>query len=48
MAEYLKSIRHHNEEKFLDHLVSLPIKIRAKILIELPIAFQADKLLFAS
>lgn len=45
IADYLEEIKHKDEDKFFEYLNSLPVELRAKTFIELPISFQIDLIL---
>lgn len=42
MADYLATIKHEDDEKFFHYLASLPLKLRADTIIEMPTVFQVD------
>lgn len=42
IADYLEMVKQEDEEKFFTYLDSLPLKIRAQILIEISIPYQID------
>lgn len=42
MADYLEDVKHKDETKFFHYLGSLPIKLRAETIMEMPIVFQID------
>lgn len=45
MADYLEEVRHQDVQKFFVYLNSLPIKMKAETLMELPVPFQVDFIL---
>lgn len=45
MADYLEEVKHQDVEKFFTYLDSLPVKLKAETLLELPIPFQIDFIL---
>lgn len=45
MADYLEEVKHQDVEKFFTYLDSLPLKLKAETLLELPIPFQIDFIL---
>lgn len=45
MADYLEEVKHQDVEKFFIYLDSLPLKLKAETLLELPIPFQIDFIL---
>lgn len=45
MADYLEEVKHQDVEKFFTYLDSLPLKLRAETLMELPVPFQVSFIL---
>lgn len=45
MADYLEDVKHQDIEKFFAYLDSLPLKLKADTLMELPVPFQIDFIL---
>jgi len=45
MADYLEEVKHQDVEKFFTYLNSLPLKLKAETLMELPVPFQIDFIL---
>ena len=45
IADYLEEVKHHDVEKFFTYLDSLPLKLKADTLMELPSPFQIDFIL---
>jgi len=45
MADYLEAVKHQDVKKFFTYLDSLPLKLKADTLMELPVPFQIDFIL---
>jgi magnesium transporter len=45
IADYLEEVKHKDEDKFFEYLISLPHKVRAETFIELPTSFQLELIL---
>ncbi len=45
IADYLEEVKHQDIEKFFTYLNSIPLKLRAETLMELPVPFQLDFIL---